>query len=129
MTEPRWVPERAVHAIQAALIAEHGGLPGVRDEGLLESALARPRQKLAYGEPVLVELAAACGFGLCRNHPFQDGNKRIALAVVDVFLQLNGHELVASEEDTVVTVRDLAAGEVGEEQLADWIRANSAQVT
>ena len=115
--------------MQSALIAEHGGLHGVRDRGLLESALARPRQKLAYGDPGLAELAAAYGFGLCRNHPSLDGNKRIALAIVDVFLQLNGQELVASEEDAVVTIRDLAAGAIGEEQLAKWIGENSAPLT
>lgn len=129
MTQPRWVPERAVYAIQSALIAQHGGLPGVRDKGLLESALARPRQKLAYGDAGLAELVAAYGFGLCRNHPFLDGNKRIALAVIDVFLQMNGQELVASEEDAVVTIRDLAAGALGEEHLADWIRRNCAPLT
>ena len=129
MREPRWVPERAVVAIQSALIAEHGGLRGVRDEGLLESALARPRQKLAYGEPDLGELAAAYAFGLCRDHPFLDGNKRIALVVLDVFLQLNGQELVASEEAATVTFRELAAGEIGEEQLAHWIRGNCAPLT
>ena len=118
-----------MYAMQSALIAEHGGLLGVRDRGLLESALARPRQKLACGDPGLAELAAAYGFGLCRNHPFLDGNKRIALAIVDVFLQLNGQELVASEEDAVVTFRDLAAGAIGEEQLAKWIGENSASLT
>ena len=132
MTEPRWVPLAAVYAIQAALIAEHGGLQGVRDKGLLESALARPRQKLADGEPglaelaELAELAAAYGFGLCRNYPFHDGNERIALAVVDVFLQMNGEELTSSEEDAVVTIRELALGTIGEEELTEWIRKNSA---
>ena len=118
-----------MYAMQSALIAQHGGLHGVRDKGLLGSALARPRQKLAYGDPGLAELAAAYGFGLCRNHPFLDGNKRIALVVVDVFLQMNGQELVASEEDAVVTFRDLAAGEIGEDPLAQWIGRNCAPLT
>ena len=124
MSEPRWVPGQAVRAMHSMLIAEHGGIDGVRDEGLLESALARPRNKLAYGETDLAKLAAAYGFALCRNHPFLDGNKRISLAVVDVFLQRNGRELTASEEDAVTTFRELAAGSLDEDALADWIRRN-----
>lgn len=126
MKEPRWVPTAAVIAMHSALIEEHGGLEGSREGGLLESALARPANKLACGAPDLQELAAAYGFGLCRDHPFHDGNKRIALVVVDVFLQLNGRELTASEEEAVITFRDLAAGNVDEAALADWIRTNSA---
>ena len=129
MTEPRWVPATAIFAMQAALIEEHGGLHGVRDEGLLDSALARPANQLACGKPDLVELAAAYGFGLCRNHPFLDGNKRISLAVADVFLQLNGRELTASEEEAVVTFRDLAEGNLAEDALAEWIRTHSTELT
>ena len=129
MKEPRWVPPAAVLAMQTALIGEHGGLHGVRDEGLLDSALARPANQVAYDEPDLSELAAAYGFGLCRSHPFLDGNKRIELSVVDVFLQMNGRELTASEEEAVVAFRDLAAGEVTERALADWIRNHSTELT
>lgn len=128
MKAPRWVPVQAVRAMHSALLAEHGGIEGIRDEGLLEAALARPRNKMAYGDPDLSDLAAAYGFGLCRDHPFADGNKRIALAVIDVFLQLNGRELVATEESAVVVFRELAAGEMDERTLAAWIRENSGPV-
>jgi len=128
VNEPHWVPLSAVLAMHSALIEEHGGLEGVRDKGLLESALARPANKLAYGDPDLHDLAAAYGFGLCKDHPFRDGNKRIALVVVDVFLQLNGRELTASEEEAVITFRELAAGDVEEAALSDWIRTNSAEL-
>jgi len=120
------VPSAAVVAMHSALIEEHGGLAGLRDEGLLQSALARPANKLAYGDPDLEDLAAAYGYGLCRDHPLPDGNKRIALVVVDVFLQLNGRELVASEEEAVVTFRELAAGTLDEAAFSDWIRTHSA---
>src|SRR5580700_5923265 len=96
----------------------------MRDEGLLESALARPQNLVAYGSPSLSELAAAYGFGLAKNHPFLDGNKRIALAAVAVFPDVNGYELVAPQPDTVATILRLAAGELSEAQLAAWIGAN-----
>jgi death-on-curing protein len=128
VTPSRWVSEEAVIAIHSALLAEHGGLPGLQSRELLESALARPRQKLAYGEPDLFDLAAAYAFGLCRDHPFADGNKRVALTVADVFLQLNGYELAASEEDAVLTFRELAAGKLAETELASWIRNGSVRL-
>jgi death-on-curing protein len=107
------------------LIAEHGGLDGMRDDNLLLSALARPRNLQAYGAPSLFEMAAALGYGLARSHPATDGNKRIALASIDVFLQLNGWELVAAEPEAVVVIRELAAGEIDEAELARWIEANA----
>lgn len=110
--------------MQLELLAEHGGLAGLRDEGLLESALARPRNLLAYGSPSLSELAAAYGFGLARNHPFLDGNKRIALATMGVFLDVNGYELTAPQVEAVTVIMRLAAGELKESQLAAWIAAN-----
>lgn len=124
---PIWVPEAAVRAIHAELMAEHGGLPGAERDGALSAALARPQQLLAYGKPrpKLPRLAAAYGFALARGHCFPDGNKRLALAVLDVFLQLNGHELVAAEPDAVVVIRGLAAGELSEADLARWIEENS----
>jgi len=121
MNEPIWLAREIVTTIQGEMIAEHGGLSGVRDEGLLESALARPINLIAYGEPSLFELAAAYGFGLAKNHPFLDGNKRIALASIDVFLQLNGYELAATEVEAVAVIRDLAAGDFNEGELARWI--------
>jgi death on curing protein len=126
VTEPKWLSRDIVVAIHGELIAEHGGLSGVRDEGLLESALARANNRRAYAEPSRYELAAAYGFGLAKNHPFLDGNKRIALASIDVFLQLNGFALAASEVETVAVIRDLAAGEIDEDTLARWIEANAS---
>lgn len=124
---PLWVPEAAVRAIHAQLMAEHGGLPGPEREGALSAALARPRHLLTYRKPrpKLPELAAAYAFALARGHCFPDGNKRLALAVLDVFLQLNGHELIASEPEAVLVIRGLAAGEVSEAELAGWIAGNS----
>lgn len=122
----RWLTREILTAIHAELIAEHGGPTGLRDESVLESALARPRQRATYGEPDLAELAAAYGFGLCRNHPFLDGNKRISLAAIDVFLRLNGAHLIASEVDAAATILELAAGDLDEEALATWIREQSA---
>ena len=128
MSEPVWLAEKIVLALHAELIARHGGLGALRDTGLLASALARPRNLFAYGEPSLFQLAAAYCFGLVRNHAFVDGNKRIGLAAADVLLQLNGHELTAPETEAVVAIRDLAAGELDEAGLARWIAANLAPV-
>jgi len=128
MREPHWLTEDIVLALHAELIARHGGLGGVRDPGLLDSALARPHNLLAYDAPSLFELAAAYAFAIIRNHPFIDGNKRVALAVADVFLQLNGQELTAPEVEAVSMFRGLAAGEFDEATLARWIEANAAAV-
>ena len=126
--DPTWVPLRAVTAIQGELIAEHGGLNGPPRQGDLEAAPGRPVNLHAYAEspPTLPRLAAAYGFALARGHCFPDGNKRVALAVVDVFLRLNGLELTADEPDAVSTVQSLADGELTEDQLAEWITTNSA---
>lgn len=121
MTEPRWVLEDVTLAVHQMLLAEHGGSPGVRDKSLLDSALARPKQRLAY-EPLstLFELAASYSFGIAKNHPFIDGNKRVALAVGAVFLELNGFELDAPEPEAVIMFEQLAAGNITEAELADW---------
>lgn len=124
----RWLTTEIVLAIHGELIAEHGGPDELRDEAALESAMARPRQKAAYGSPDLAALAAAYGFGLCRNHPFLDGNKRVTLAAIDVFLRLNGARLTATELDAAATILALAAGEIDEAQLATWIRERSASL-
>jgi death-on-curing protein len=115
-----------VRAIQRRQLAEHGGREGVRDPGLLDSALARPRQLFAYAQPPpdLAALAAAYAFGLLRNHPFVDGNKRAALVVLRTFLKLNGRDLVASQEEKYRMVMGLAEGGLSEEAFADWNRAN-----
>ena len=127
MNKPIWVPLRAVVAIQGELIAEHGGLSGPPRLGDLEAALGRPVNLHAYTEttPSLPRLAAAYGFALARGHCFPDGNKRVALAIVDVFLRLNGTELTADEMDAVDIFQSLAAGDLTEEQLADWLTVHS----
>ena len=110
------------------LLGEHGGLPGPAREGSLQAALARPRQFYAHARtnPPLARLAAAYAWGIARGHCFPDGNKRLALATLDVFLQLNGSELRAGEPEAVDVMRALAAGELSEETLAEWIAANSS---
>jgi len=125
--EPVWLSERTARYIHAELMAEHGGLLGPSREGALEGALAGPQARYRYApeSASLEQLAAAYGYGLARGHCFADGNKRLCLAVIDVFLQLNGRELTAGEADAVVTIRAVAAGEMSEEALAEWIRANS----
>lgn len=126
--EPRWVSRLVTDAIQTDVLLTHGGMPGLRDENALESALARPRQRLSY-EPRsdLAALAAAYGHGLARNHPYNDGNKRVAFVVMAVFLGLNGLEFTASETEVVRVIVALASGELDEETLADWIRLNTAK--
>lgn len=128
MKDPIWVPLRAAIAIQGELIAEHGGLAGPPRQGDLEAALGRPVNLHAYAEspPSLPRLAAAYGFALARGHCFPDGNKRVALAIIDVFLRMNGLTLTADETDAVVTIQALAAGDLTEEDLAEWIAAHSS---
>lgn len=125
--QPNWVSEQAARYIHSQLMDEHGGLFGAAREGALETALARPKNRFHYGPtpPTLAELAAAYGYGIARGHCFPDGNKGLGLAVVDVFLQLNGRELAAAEADAVITIRAVAAGELSEEDLAGWIEENS----
>jgi death-on-curing protein len=126
MKEPIWVLPELVLAIHQTLLAEHGGLPGVRDPALLDSALARPQQRAAYDdETSIFDLAASYSFGLAQNHPFADGNKRIALTVAAVFLELNGFSLDAPEPETVLMYQQLAAGNITELELANWIRDSS----
>ena len=124
---PRWIPEAAIRSIHAELLAEHGGLDGPVDEDKLGATLARPQQLEAYSDPPasLFQYAAAYGFGFAKNHCFKDGNKRISLAAIDVFLQLNGYELVAEEAEAAIIIEALAAGEMTENDLAQWIETNS----
>lgn len=117
-----WVSAKLARAAHDQQLQLHGGGQGIRDEGLLESALARPVNLEAYGEPDAAALAAAYAFGLARNHPFVDGNKRTALVVSETFLNLNGFDLDASDAELVVLFEDLAAGVVSEEELAGWLR-------
>jgi death on curing protein len=118
--EPVWVRLDAILAAHDDQLAEHGGGTGIRDQGLLESALARPRNLFAYGEASLAKLAAAYAFGIARNHPFVDGNKRTALVAAEGFLGLNGFDLTAADVEAVSVFLSLAAGEMTEEQLAAW---------
>ncbi len=120
----RFLSRRALELLHEESLAEHGGLPGLRDEGLLESALARPHQLLAYGEPDVAALAAAYGFGLIRNHAFADGNKRAAFLATGLFLGLNGFRLVTSQADATLSMLALAAGDLSEEEFAQWLRAH-----
>lgn len=127
MRDPTWVPLRAVIAIQDELIAEHGGLAGPPRQGDLEAALGRPVNLHAYAEAPLTlpRLAAAYGFALARGHCFPDGNKRVAFAIIDVFLRLNGLALNADETDAALTIQALAAGDLTEDALAEWISERS----
>ena len=123
MREPRWVPRIAVEALHFDQVRAHGGLPGLRDEGLHEAALARARHRWSYRRrPDIAALAAAYGFGIVRDHPFRDGNKRAAFLTVVVFLELNGRRFEAPEAEVVTTMLGVEAGDVTATQLAAWIR-------
>ena len=118
-----WVPLDAVLAIHDEQLSEHGGIRGIRDLALVDSALARPRNLLVYGKPDAAALAAAYAFGLCNNHGFLDGNKRTAYVVAETVLDLNGCEMTASDEPVVRTMLAVASGVMLEEQLAKWFRS------
>jgi death on curing protein len=121
--EPQWLSRMVVDAIHTEQLREHGGLPRVRDETALESALARAQQKWHHADrPDMPLLAAASGFGLVKNHPYRDGNKRIGFLAVVTFLGVNGYELEVSDAEVVSEILALADGRVSEEELADWIR-------
>jgi death-on-curing protein len=122
MTHWVWIRRGVVIAVHGEQLAEHGGAAGTRDAGLLESALARPENLAAYGDPDIAALAAAYGFGIVRNHPFVDGNKRAALIATELFLALNGFDLVVDDLECVVTILSLAAGEIDEGEFAAWLR-------
>ena len=125
MSAPVRVARELVLVLHDRLLAEHGGAPGLRDEGLLDSALARPRQLLAYGDPDICALAAAYAAGLVHNYPIVDGNKRIAFMTAYVFLARNGSRVLASEAEATAMVIGLAAGEIDEAAFAIWLRSNS----
>lgn len=117
-----WIDDSVIQAVHEMQLAEHGGLAGLRDAGLLASALARPRNLAAYGTPDVAACAAAYGYGLARNHPFADGNKRTAFVAVELFLKLNGAVLDADDAECVRTMLALAAGDLDEDAFASWIR-------
>ncbi|NDZ12684.1 type II toxin-antitoxin system death-on-curing family toxin [Variovorax sp. WS11] len=118
----RWVDQHSLILLHGESLAEHGGASGLRDEGLLQSALARPRHLVAYGEPDLAELAAAYGIGIAKNHPFVDGNKRAALLAVGLFLALNGWRLNVAQAEATLVMFEVAASAIDEQGFAAWVR-------
>jgi death-on-curing protein len=125
VTPPVWIRRETVLALHEQLLAEFGGAAGVRDASLLDSALARPKNLLAYGKPSLCDLAASYGVGLIKNHPFVDGNKRTGFAIAVLFLELNGREFRASEADATVQTFAVAAGATSEHEFSKWLAENS----
>ncbi len=119
-----WLDPQALLSAHDEQLAEHGGAAGIRDEGLFESALARPQNLAAYGEPDVAALAAAHGYGLAKNHAFVDGNKRIALVALESFLALNGFDLAVDDGQAVMVGLSVASGAFRENELADWVRKN-----
>lgn len=122
MTEFVWFSIEDVVAFHEHQITEHGGIPGIRDMGLLESALSRPQMKMQFGEADLASIAAAYAFGIARNHPFLDGNKRTALVTAEAFLVVHGMQIAADDAEVVAVILALASGEIEEEELLFWIR-------
>ncbi len=123
----RWVSRQALLLLHAESLAEHGGAAGLRDSGLLDSALARAQNLALYGTPDYAQLAAAYGFGLAKNHAFVDGNKRAAFLATGLFLALNGYRLTATQADATLTVLALAASEIDEAAFANWLRERSVK--
>jgi death on curing protein len=124
MKHPQWISREVVLAMHEELLARYGGLSGVRDEGLLDSALCRPEHLFAYGTPDLYELAASYAVGIVKNHPFLDGNKRSGFMTAYTFLGVNGEEVIAPEEEVVLQTLALAAGDIREKDYAAWLKAS-----
>ena len=120
-----WLSRQIILAVHDIQLREHGGASGIRDEGLLESALARPLNRAGYGDPDTAELAAVYAVAIARNRPFVDGNKRTAYVAMEVCLMLNGMAFVATDAEAVITMLNMAAGEVSDEAFVDWVRRNS----
>lgn len=125
MNEPRWVLDRTILSLHERLLGEFGGASGVRDAGMLESALNRPKDRFSYEKAQLHELAAAYAYGLVKNHPFVDGNKRIGFGAAALFLQINGQRFTANEAEAVIQTLALAAGELDEAGYAAWLQKHS----
>ena len=128
MNEPNWLAREVLLAIQGELLNRFGGLAGIRDEGLMDSAINKPKNLFAYGQPTPFELAASYATGLVKNHPFLDGNKRIGFMAAYVFLGANGWSLEATEEEAVLETLALAAGESTESDYAAWLAKNSVEM-
>jgi death on curing protein len=124
-----WINRRALLLLHGESLVLHGGAPGIRDEGLLDSALARPENLAAYGQPDVHDCAAAYAFGLAKNHPFIDGNKRAAFLGAGMFLRLNGFRLTATQQDATLTMLALAASDMTEAAYADWLRKHTTPLT
>jgi death on curing protein len=130
VSEPLWLNEQIVKAMHDDQIAQYGGLPGLRDENLLSASLARPQNLYTYGTtPTIYDLAAAYGYGLAKNHPFLDGNKRTAFIVMATFLLLNGYQLNAPEMEVVLVMERLAEGQDTQESIAEWLKIHSSPQT
>lgn len=125
MKEPHWFSREECLALHDLMLADYGGMTGVRDDNMLESALAKPRQLFAYGRPTLAEMAAAYAAGVVKNHPFLDGNKRTGFMLGAAFLECNGHVFFATEVEATLKTLALAAGEIDEKAYAKWLAANS----
>lgn len=126
MKEPAWLLKAVVLALHEEQLAEHGGRAGLRDEGLLDSALGRAKNQFHYGSPDIYDLAAAYAFGIAKNHPFLDGNKRASFVVSETFLNLNGYGLAATDEEALFVWIALAEGKIAETELANWFRSNAS---
>lgn len=122
--EPKWISKQSVLAVHEKLLADHGGAPGLLDEGLLDASLASPKNHFAYEQVDVFRLAAAYAYAINRNHPFTDGNKRVSLTVAGVFLEMNGFRLEASEQDAAAATLALSSGEISGRQFAEWLRAS-----
>jgi len=125
MKKPVWVLRETVLTLHEQSLAEFGGAAGIRDEGLLDSALGKPENLFHYGKPTVFDLAASYGFGIVKNHPFIDGNKRAGFIVAVLFLELNGYRFQATEAEAAVRMLALAAGEMSEKEFAAWLKENS----
>ena len=125
---PKWISKQAVFAIHERLLAEHGGAPGLLDEGMLDAALASAKNHFAYQDADILRLAASYAYAITQNHPFTDGNKRVALTVAGVFMELNGFRLEASEQDAANATRALSSREIDEVEFANWLRTCSSQL-
>ncbi|MBT3403625.1 MAG: type II toxin-antitoxin system death-on-curing family toxin [Gammaproteobacteria bacterium] len=129
MKEPVWILQEIVISVHHMLLAEHGGAPGIRDEALLDSALNKPQQRYFYGEDISIfSLASSYCYGLARNYPFVDGNKRIALTIAAIFLEVNGYSLNAPEPNTVIIIEELSAGKLTEDDFAGWLKEFSVSI-
>lgn len=127
--DPNWISKKALLLLHEESLAAFGGARGMRDKGLLDSALARPHNTLAYNsDSSIADLAASYAYGLARNHPFVDGNKRMAFLSIGLFLALNGHQLLADPVDAISHIQNLAGGELPERELADWINAHMQKI-